>query len=74
MDCGWRNPEGAASNYIERRKPLASKPDCIPRAVHLQTSGMRDALPQFAMMISLQLTSAQVIVNVPKKPMQFSFF
>jgi hypothetical protein len=74
MDCGWRNPEGAANNYLERQKPLASKADCIERADQPQTSGIRDALPQFAMMISLQLTSSQLIVKAPTNPMHFSSF
>jgi hypothetical protein len=67
MGCGWRNLEGAANNYLERQKRLASKADCIERADQPQTSGIRDALPQFAMMISLQLTSACPIVNAPRK-------
>jgi hypothetical protein len=58
MDCGWQNPGRVANNYLERQKPLASKADCIARAVHLQTTGIRDALHPFAMMISLQLTSS----------------
>ena len=52
MDCDWQNLEGAANNYLERQKPLASKADCIERTDQPQTSGIRDALPQFAMMIS----------------------
>jgi hypothetical protein len=52
MDCGWRNPEEAAYNYLERQKLPASKADCIEGADQPQTSGRRDALTQFAMMIS----------------------
>jgi hypothetical protein len=56
MDCGSQNPEGAANNYLERQKRPASKANRIARADPPQTSGIRDALPQFAMMVSLQLT------------------
>jgi hypothetical protein len=72
MGCGWRNPEGVANNYLERHKPLASKADCIERAAQPQTSGIRDALPQFAMMISLQPTSSLYHCKRAKKAMQFS--
>jgi hypothetical protein len=58
MDCGSQTPEVAANNYLERQKPPASKANRIERADQPQTSGIRDALPQFAMMISLQLTSS----------------
>jgi hypothetical protein len=40
MDCGWRNLEGAANNYLERQKPLASKADCIEGADQPQTIGI----------------------------------
>jgi hypothetical protein len=66
MDYGWRSPEGAANNYPERQMPVASKADCMERADQ-QTSGIRDALPQFAMMISLQLTSSHRIINAPTR-------
>src|SRR4029077_8205834 len=41
-DCGWRNPEAAPNNCLERRKPLASKADCIRRDAPPQTSGTPD--------------------------------
>jgi hypothetical protein len=53
MDCGWRNPEGVAYSYLERQQLPASKADCIEDADQPQTSGRRDALTQFAMMISI---------------------
>jgi hypothetical protein len=53
MDCGWRNPEGVTYSYLERQKLPASKADCIEGADQPQTSGRRDALTQFAMMISI---------------------
>jgi hypothetical protein len=52
MDGGWRNPEGAANNYHERQKLLASKADCIEPADQLQTSDIRDVPSPFARMIS----------------------
>jgi hypothetical protein len=58
MDCDWQNPEPAVNNYLECPRPPASTADCIERAVQLQTSGIRDALFPFAMMISLQKTSS----------------
>jgi len=57
MDCDWQNPERVAKNYLERQKPLASKVDYMERSDQPQASGARDALPRFAMMISLQLPS-----------------
>lgn len=58
MDCGWQNPEWVANNYFEFLKLLASNADCIGRAAAPQTSGIRDALSPFAMMVSSsQLTS-----------------
>jgi hypothetical protein len=71
MDSGWRNLEGAANDYLERQKSVASKADCIEGADQPQTSDIRDALPQFAMMISLQRTSFEPIVNAPKKLCNF---
>ena len=53
MDCGWRNLEVVADNYLERQKPLASRGDCTDRD-RPPTSGTPDALPPFALMISLQ--------------------
>src|SRR5271165_753430 len=55
-DCGWQNAEPGASNRSEYPMPLASNSDCIEPAVPPQTSGMRGALPLFAM-ISLQPTA-----------------
>ncbi len=56
MDCGWQNLE-QASNYSECLKSLASNVGYVGRAASTQTSGMRDALSPFAMMVSLQLPS-----------------
>jgi len=53
MDCGWRNPEGVTYSFLERQKLPAAKADCIEGADQPQTSGRRDALTQFAMMISI---------------------
>jgi hypothetical protein len=58
MDCGWRNPEGVAYSYLERQQLPASKADCIEDADQPQTSGRRDALTQFAMLISFTATSS----------------
>jgi hypothetical protein len=58
MDCGWQNPEQAASNHSECLKALPSNAGCIGRAALPQTSGMRDVLSPLAMMISLQLASS----------------
>lgn len=52
MDYGWQNPELAANNYLEFRKPLASNVDCIGHAAQRQTSGIPAALFPFAMTIS----------------------
>ena len=52
MDCGWRNPEGVTYSFLERQKLPASKADYIEGADQPQTSGRRDALTRFAMMIS----------------------
>ena len=57
MDCDWQNRERGVNNCLERQKPLASNADCIERADLPQTNGIRDAHPEFAMMISLQPTS-----------------
>jgi len=69
MDCGWRNPEQAASNHSECLKSPASKAGCIGRADPPLTSGMRDVLSPFAMMISLQLTSDVL----PKSDSHYTF-
>jgi hypothetical protein len=55
MDCGWQNPEQAVGNRSERLTSLESNWNRTGRAAPLQTSGMRDVLSPFAMMISLQL-------------------
>jgi hypothetical protein len=57
MDCGWRNPEWVANNHFECLKSLRSNEDCIEPAAPPQTSGMREVLSLFAMMISFELTS-----------------
>jgi hypothetical protein len=57
MDCDLQNPEPAANNRFEYLQSLASNAVCIQCSVPLQTSDIRDVLPPFAMMISLQLTS-----------------
>ena len=53
-DYGWQNPEPAANNYLECRKPLSSTADCTERAVRPQPSGIPDARFRFAMMMSSQ--------------------
>jgi hypothetical protein len=52
MDCDWQNPELAANNRPECLKLLASKPVCIDLVAPPQTSGIREFLRRFAMMIS----------------------
>jgi len=72
MDCGWRNPEGAAYNYLEHQKLPASNADCIEGADQPQTSGRRDALTQFAMMISFAANLFLAHCRSADKAMQFS--
>ena len=72
MDCGWRNPERVTYSYLERQKLPASKADCIEGADQPQTSGRRDALTQFAMMISIYSEPLlSPFVEVPAKRCNF---